>query len=141
MSGDAVAVQPVDLLEKNDPKAGFFHRYIANLEPASMLPALAIYGALAAARLNGWLSTRTEGWAKIGTRFAQPFAMLLCVANCLAMMYFVPLVLKEGIVNARTRVAFEKQLAMQMETMPMNAPETSSATTPPAKAMIASPTT
>jgi hypothetical protein len=48
--------------------------------------------------------------------------MLLCVANCLGMMYRVPLVLKEGIVNATTRVPFEHAVATTMEGMPPNAP-------------------
>jgi hypothetical protein len=46
----------------------------------------------------------------------------LCVGNCLGMMYRVPLVLKEGMVNATTRMAFEQQIAMSMETMPVGAP-------------------
>ena len=48
--------------------------------------------------------------------------MLLCVANCIAMMYFIPLVLKEGIVNSTTRVALERNLAVVLEEMPTNVP-------------------
>jgi hypothetical protein len=37
-------------------------------------------------------------------------------------MYRVPLVLKEGIVNATTRVPFEHAIATTMEQMPLDAP-------------------
>lgn len=87
-----------------------------------MLPALAIYGALAAERFDVWLAGQTAGWARVGARFWQPLAMMLCVANCIAMMYRVPLVLKEGIVNATTRVPFEQSLAHAMELMPPDRP-------------------
>ena len=72
--------------------------------------ALAVYGALATERLEQWMRAQ-ENWWKLGTRFWQPAVLLLCVINCLAMMYRVPLVLKEAIVNSTTRVALEKQLA------------------------------
>ena len=48
--------------------------------------------------------------------------MLLCVANCIAMMYFVPMVLQEAIHNATTRVSLESSLATAMEEMPKNVP-------------------
>jgi hypothetical protein len=48
--------------------------------------------------------------------------MVLCVANCIAMMYWTPLVLKEGMVNARTRVSLEESLALELEQMPADAP-------------------
>ena len=38
---DAVSVQPVDLIARSDPKAGFVHRGAAGLEPTTILPALA----------------------------------------------------------------------------------------------------
>ena len=88
-----------------------------------MLPALSIYGgADAADRLDAWLRTRTEGWARVAVRLAQPVAMLLCVGNCIGMMYRIPLVLKEGMVNATTRVAFEHEIAVVMENMPLDEP-------------------
>ncbi|HEY4354734.1 MAG TPA: hypothetical protein VGN16_03225 [Acidobacteriaceae bacterium] len=87
-----------------------------------LLPALAIYGALAGERLDVWLATQAAAWARIAARFWQPVAMMLCVANCIVMMYFIPLVLKEGIVNATTRVPFEHALAVAMEQMPPDQP-------------------
>jgi hypothetical protein len=87
-----------------------------------LLPALAIYAALAAERLEIWLQSKPANWARVGVRLWQPAAMLLCVANCIAMMYSIPLVLKEGIVNSTTRVALERSLALSLEVMPQNVP-------------------
>ena len=98
------------------------HSYYNARYGMEMLPALSVYAALAAWRGDVWLRSRTQGWAKIATRLAQPVAMLLCVANCIGMMYRVPLVLKEGMVNATTRVAFEHEIAGALATMPMDAP-------------------
>ncbi len=98
------------------------HSYYNARYGMEMLPAFAVYGALAAERLEGWLGERAESWAKLSGRLWQPVAMMLCVANCVAMMYKIPLVLKEGQVNATTRVALERSLAIVMETMPLNVP-------------------
>jgi hypothetical protein len=87
-----------------------------------MLPAFAIYGAFAAERLDLWLRAQTAGWARVGARFWQPAAMVLCALNCIAMMYRVPLVLKEGMVNATTRVSFERAIATLLEQFPAQAP-------------------
>ncbi|MGA7156387.1 MAG: hypothetical protein WBY53_06055 [Acidobacteriaceae bacterium] len=87
-----------------------------------LLPALAVYSALAAECLEVWLKSRTANWAIVAGRLWQPAAMLLCIANCIAMMYFIPLVLKEGIVNASTRVSLETNIATALEEMPQNVP-------------------
>ncbi len=87
-----------------------------------MLPALSVYGAMAVWRGDVGLRSRADGWAKVAARLAQPVAMLLCVGNSIGMMYFVPLVLKEGMVNATTRVAFEQAIATTLETMPRDVP-------------------
>jgi hypothetical protein len=87
-----------------------------------LLPALAIYGALTAEQIGVWLSAKTEGWARVGARFLHPAAMVLCVLNSIAMMYRVPLVLKEGIVNATTRVPFEHALAGTLAQLPPDVP-------------------
>jgi len=81
-----------------------------------------VFGALTAERIGLWLSGKTESWAKLTARFLQPAAMVLCVANCVAMMYAVPLVLKEGIVNAATRVPFEHQLSVVLDEIPRDVP-------------------
>ncbi len=87
-----------------------------------MLPALSIYGALTAERLDVWLRGKSEGWSRLVGRLWQPSAIVLCVLNCIAMMYRIPLVLKEGMVNATTRVAFEREIATELETIPANVP-------------------
>ena len=98
------------------------HSYYNARYGMEMLPALSVYGALAAERLDVWLRGKTAGWARVGARFWQPLAMLLCVANCIAMMYWTPLVLKEGMVNARTRVSLEESIALELEQMPADEP-------------------
>ena len=98
------------------------HSYYNARYGMEMLPALSVYGALAAERLDVWLRGKTAGWARVGARFWQPLAMLLCVSNCIAMMYWTPLVLKEGMVNARTRVSLEESIALELEQMPADEP-------------------
>lgn len=98
------------------------HSYYNARYGMEMLPALAIYAAYAAWLGEQSLRGRSEAWAKITLRFAQPVAMLLCVANCVAMMYFIPLVLKEGMVNATTRQALERSIAQVIETVPQDVP-------------------
>ena len=98
------------------------HAYYNARYGMELLPALAIFAVLSAEHLELWLKSRIANWARIATRLWQPAAMLLCVANCIAMMYFIPLVLEEGIVNARTRVSLENELATALEEMPMNVP-------------------
>ncbi len=87
-----------------------------------LLPALCVYGALAAERLDVWLKSQTAGWARVSARLWHPAAMVLCVLNCIAMMYRIPLVLKEGVVNATTRVPFEHALAGALQQMPPDQP-------------------
>jgi hypothetical protein len=103
------------------------HSYYNARYGMEMLPALAVYAALAAERLDVYMrtgpavGTRTA-WMKIGTRFWQPLAMMLCVANCIVMMYRIPPVLKEGIVNAQTRVSIERSIATVLEEFPPKEP-------------------
>ena len=44
--------------------------------------------------------------------------MAVAALNSVAMMYFVPLVLKEGMVNAVTRQALETSIARQLQSFP-----------------------
>jgi hypothetical protein len=98
------------------------HAYYNARYGMELLPALAIFAALSAEHLELWFKSRSANWAKVATRLWQPAAMLLCVANCIAMMYYIPAVLKEGIVNASTRVSFESNIATALEEMPVNVP-------------------
>lgn len=67
---DAAAVQPVDLIAKGDPKAGFVHRGAAGLEPLSVLPALA-----ASTRRIGLIATATTTYNE-PYHIARKFATL-----------------------------------------------------------------
>src|SRR6185437_1757440 len=98
------------------------HSYYNARYGMEMLPALAIYGAFAAERLDLWLRAQTAGWARVSARLWQSAAMLLCAANCIVMMYRIPLVLKEGMVNSTTRIPFERAVATTLETFPLQAP-------------------
>jgi len=98
------------------------HSYYNARYGMEMLPALSLYSVLAAERLAVWVAGRTESWAKLSARLAVPVATVLCVANCVGMMYKMPLVLKEGIVNARTRVPFEHELSTVLDEFPRNVP-------------------
>jgi hypothetical protein len=98
------------------------HAYYNARYGMEMLPALAVYGALAAEQLGVWFAGKTEGWSRIAARFWQPAVMVLCVLNSLGMMYRVPLVLKEGKVNATTRVALERAIATALQQMSPDAP-------------------
>ncbi len=98
------------------------HSYYNARYGMELLPALAIYGALAAERLDLWFRAQTAGWARVSARFWQPVAMLLCIANCITMMYCIPPVLEEGMVNATTRIPFEHAVAATLETFPSHAP-------------------
>ncbi len=98
------------------------HSYYNARYGMEMLPALSLYGALAAEWLAVWFAGRAENWAKLSVRLAAPVATVLCVANCVSMMYTMPLVLKEGIVNARTRVPFEHELSTVLDEFPRNVP-------------------
>ena len=98
------------------------HSYYNARYGMEMLPALSLYGAFAAERLDLWLRVQTAGWGRVGARLWQPAAMLLCVANCIAMMYRIPPVLKEGMVNSTTRIPFEHAVAATLGTFPLQAP-------------------
>jgi hypothetical protein len=87
-----------------------------------LLPALAIYPALSAEHFETFLKSRASAFARLLARLWQPTAMMLCVLNCVAMMYFVPLVLQEAIHNSTTRVSLERNLANSLELMPQNVP-------------------
>ena len=98
------------------------HSYYNARYGMEMLPALAIYPALVAERLDVWLRKGASPARRLAGRLWQPTAMVICVANCIGMMYRTPPVLKEGMVNATTRVALEHSIALELEEMPVNVP-------------------
>lgn len=98
------------------------HSYYNARYGMELLPALSLYAVLSAERLDVWLRTKTEGNLRTSAQLWQPVALLLCAVNCAVMVYRIPPVLKEGIVNATTRVPFEKQLAIVIEELPPGVP-------------------
>ena len=94
------------------------HSYYNSRYGMEMLPALAVFGALAVAWGERWL----RGRKPLAGRLLQPVVLLLIVLNTIGMMYQVPLVLKEAQVNSVTRVAFEKALAQILDGLPPGSP-------------------
>jgi hypothetical protein len=111
-----------------------------------LLPAFAIFGTLAIPALLSALpklfsrlrspsgdaaeepataltsSSTTGQAAQLLTRIAQPVALLLIALNLVWMTYLTPLVLEEGIVNSRGRLALEVPMAEQLATIPPGQP-------------------
>ncbi|MDE3105766.1 MAG: hypothetical protein KGK08_11365 [Acidobacteriota bacterium] len=94
------------------------HSYYNARYGMEMLPALALFGAFALAGLAVWLTPRQPLAAKL----LQPVALLVVALNTVGMMYTVPLVLKEGMVNSTTRMAFETAIAHELESFPQGVP-------------------
>jgi hypothetical protein len=83
-----------------------------------MLPALALFLFIAIA----WFEERVRASRPLMSRLMEPVVLMLIAANTIAMIYFVPLVLKEGIVNSKTRVPFEAAVARELEKFPVGVP-------------------
>jgi hypothetical protein len=94
------------------------HSYYNSRYGMEMLPAFALFAFVAMAWLQQW-------WMKsqpLAARLMQPLVLLLIAGNAIAMMYRVPLVLKEAMVNSTTRVAFEEGLARELRSFPAGVP-------------------
>jgi hypothetical protein len=94
------------------------HSYYNSRYGMEMLPGLALFAFVAIATLE-------RVWAKSWPRtvpLMNPVVLLLVLVNSVAMIFSVPLVLKEGIVNATTRVPFESAIARQLESYPVGVP-------------------
>ena len=83
-----------------------------------MLPALAVFSCFAAA----WLHRRWSLSEPLKARLLHPIVLSLIALNAVVMMYKVPLVLKEALVNSTTRVAFEAALARELKSFPSGVP-------------------
>ena len=83
-----------------------------------MLPGLVLFAFLAIAALELRLAVTRPLLMKLLPRIGLAVAAL----NAMAMMYSVPLVLKEGMVNAVTRQALETSIARQLESFPVGVP-------------------
>ena len=79
-----------------------------------MLPAIALFGFIALA----WTERRLRASHPLAARLLPPICFALAVVNSVVMMAQTPLVLREGIVNSITRVAFERSIARQLKSFP-----------------------
>ena len=94
------------------------HAYYNARYGMELLPALVLFGVIFLAGLEAsWRVNRP-----LAARLLRPIVLSLVALSTLGMMYQVPLVLKEGMVNASTRVAFESALATQLQSFPASAP-------------------
>jgi hypothetical protein len=69
-----------------------------------------------------WIQLRWSQSQPVKARFLHPVALFLIVINTLAMMHFIPLVLKEGMVNATTRMSLEASVARVLKSFPPGVP-------------------
>ncbi len=105
------------------------HAFYNSRYGMELLPALALFAFLTVAWLeHHWTQSRSQSQSLI-KRLLQPITLLLIALNTVTMMggfgdrlnhllglekYTPPLVLKEALVNATTRVPFEQALARQL---------------------------
>ena len=94
------------------------HAYYNARYGMELLPALAVSMFLA----FEWVQRRWSRLQPLKARMLHPFALALIVLNTIAMMYFVPLVLKEGIVNSTTRISLETSIARVLQSFPPGVP-------------------
>jgi len=86
------------------------HSYYNSRYGLEMLPVLAIFLAYALWQLVARFGTAQP----LVERLAQPIALMFCVLNLIWMLHATPLVLKEAMVNSRSRLAIEEPLARQL---------------------------
>jgi hypothetical protein len=99
------------------------HSYYNSRYGMELLPALALFSLLAAAALERWLVAReTSGASPLLGRVLQPLMLSLAVLNAVVMIYRTPLVLKEALVNATTRVPFERAVGRAIDDLPPGVP-------------------
>ena len=94
------------------------HSYYNSRYGMELLPALAIFAFVAIALLERRLNVSQP----LPARLLHPLVLSLVAINTVVMMYKVPLVLKEAIVNSITRVAFEKAIAQELQSFPQGVP-------------------
>lgn len=94
------------------------HSYYNSRYGMEMLPAFSIFAFVTLA----WLQQRWSASQPLLVRLMQPVTALLVAVNVIAMMYRVPLVLKEAMVNSTTRIPFEQAIAGQLRSFPAGVP-------------------
>ena len=80
-----------------------------------LLPAIALFAFVALA----WTERRLRPTHPLAARLLPPICFALAAVNSVVMMAQTPLVLREGIRNSITRVAFERSIARQLESFPV----------------------
>jgi hypothetical protein len=90
------------------------HSFYNSRYGMEMLPALALFLFIAIAAVE----ERIRGARPLAAKLMEPIILVLIVANTAAMIYFKPLVLREGLVNATTRIPFEAAVAREIDTFP-----------------------
>jgi hypothetical protein len=93
------------------------HSFYNSRYGMELLPALCLFAFLSVA----WLEQRWSTSQPLVKRLLQPITLLLIALNTIGMMHATPLVLKEALVNATTRVPFEQALARQLKLFPSGA--------------------
>jgi hypothetical protein len=94
------------------------HSFYNSRYGMEMLPAFALFTFIAAE----WAQNRWRESHPLAMRLFQPIVLLLIALNSVGMIYRLPLVLKEAVVNSTTRVAFESALARQLLNFPTGVP-------------------
>jgi len=94
------------------------HAYYNARYGMELLPALAVSMFLPVE----WVYRRWNQSQPLKARLLHPLVLSLIVLNTIGMMYFVPLVLKEGIVNSTTRIALETAIARELQSFPPGVP-------------------
>lgn len=94
------------------------HSYYNARYGMELLPALAVSMFFALE----WLQRRWNGTNRLGARLLHPVMLSLVAMNAMWMMYKTPLVLKEGVVNSITRVAFERSIAHEIQSFTAGVP-------------------
>ena len=91
------------------------HAFYNSRYGIELLPALALFAAFALAALEARLKP-------LQARLLQPLILALIAANTVAMIYTVPLVLREAQHNSLTRIPFEAALARALGSFPPGVP-------------------
>lgn len=94
------------------------HSYYNARYGMELLPALAVSMFLP----MEWLQRRWSSSPSWRSRLLHPIALVLIVVNSFVMMYFTPLVLKEGVVNSTTRISLETSIARVLQSFPPGVP-------------------
>lgn len=96
----------------------FPHSYYNSRYGTEMLPAFAVFACVT----MGWLQQRWAASQPLLVRLMPPVTLFLIGISTVVMMYRVPLVLKEAMVNSTTRIAFEQAIANEIRSFPAGAP-------------------